>query len=79
MREITTEEGDALIRASWPPRRAAVQDINYEAHTSECGNCGAEEDEPKPRHWLRIAALVVSCALLGWALVAGMRMAGMLP
>jgi hypothetical protein len=80
---ITAEEGDALIRASWPPRRAAEPEINYLNHTAECS---AEDDDQHERPPLGLAgtlfwisALAGSCALIGWVLVLGMRAAGMLP
>jgi hypothetical protein len=81
---ITAEEGDALIRASWPPRRAAEPDIDYRVHTSEVSFVEFYADDERPPLGLAgtlfwIVALAGSCALIGWVLVLGMRAAGMLP
>lgn len=66
---ITTEEADALIRASWPARRA---DIDYAAHTAECADCDDYEEPPMPvwAGWLVVAIMLASAgamvALLAW-------------
>ncbi len=62
IRPITTQEGDALIRASWPARRA---DIDYTLHTAECGEEWRHEDDAhRPGFWrqtLTIALRVLGC------------------
>jgi hypothetical protein len=68
MREISTEEGDAIIRASWPARR---QDIDYAQHTSECADCDDDDDARSPQFWdstlsilVRVVAVVGLLAVL---------------
>jgi hypothetical protein len=73
--QITPDEGDALIRASWPPRRAAEPGIDYAAHTSECADCDdGYEEPPMPvwAGWLMVAIMLASSAamvsLIVWVL-----------
>jgi hypothetical protein len=63
MREISTEEGDAIIRASWPARR---QDIDYAAHTAECADCDDYDEPPMPvwAGWVMVALMLASGALI---------------
>ncbi len=71
MREISTEEGDAIIRASWPARR---QDIDYMAHTAECADCDDYDEPPMPvwAGWAVVALMLASGAgmvsLIVWLL-----------
>jgi hypothetical protein len=62
MHQITPDEGDAIIRASWPARRA---DIDYSLHTAECGEEWLDdEDAHRPdavEQYLAILLRVLVC------------------
>lgn len=61
IQQISTEEADNIIRASWPARRA---DIDYSLHTAECGEDWRHEDDAhRPGFWRR--TLVILLRVLG--------------
>ena len=66
MKQLTPNQADAAIRASWPRPYPETLPIDYALHTAECGGTvGSEEDAPAPASrlngWLAVV-LVAACA-----------------
>ena len=63
MKQITPEEADAVIRASWPrPYIDTIPEIDYSKHTAECADC----DEPRST-WMPAEDLAYAVAMVAGA------------
>lgn len=68
MQQLTPEQADNVIRASWPrPYADTLREINYAAMCAECSN---EPDEDGPRAWMRRndLAIALACVIGAWLL-----------
>ena len=69
MKQITPQEADAGIRASWPRPFIETTPIDYGAHTAECFD--GDDYAPRPRMTLMDVVIVITLGAAAWALVAG--------
>ena len=70
MKQITPQEADVGIRASWPQQFTETLPIDYGAHTAEC----FDGDDYAPRARMTLFDLVLSLALgaASWGLAVGL-------
>ena len=69
MQEMTAQEADKGIRASWGTPYAETLPVDYGAHTAECFD--GDDYAPRPRMTLLDGVIVIALGIAAWALVAG--------